>query len=51
MIGGGAALSALAGVVLTNGTGAFPLIWLMLVTSGISVLSIIYTIKRAYQVS
>ncbi len=33
MIGGGAALSALAGVLLTPESGPFPLLWLMVVTS------------------
>ena len=33
MIGGGAALSALAGALLGPGTGAFPLLWIMLSTS------------------
>jgi hypothetical protein len=34
MIGGGAALSALAGALLTDAaTGAYPLIWIMLATS------------------
>ena len=33
MIGGGAALSALAGALLGPGTGAFPLLWIMLITA------------------
>ena len=33
MIGGGAALSALAGALLGPGTGAFPLLWIMLCTA------------------
>jgi DHA1 family bicyclomycin/chloramphenicol resistance-like MFS transporter len=33
MIGGGAALSALAGALLGPGTGAFPLLWIMLSTA------------------
>lgn len=46
MIGGGAALSALAGSLLTQGEGAYPLIFLMLLTSALAVLSILYTIRR-----
>lgn len=46
MIGGGAALSALAGALLTPGSGAFPLIYLMLATSIASVVSIVYVIRR-----
>jgi transcriptional regulator with XRE-family HTH domain len=34
MVGGGAALSALAGIMLTGGNGAYPLIWIMLVDLG-----------------
>ncbi len=33
MIGGGAALSALAGALLSPGSGAFPLLWIMLSTA------------------
>ncbi|KAF0675420.1 multidrug effflux MFS transporter [Profundibacterium mesophilum] len=46
MIGGGAALSALAGALLTPGTGALPLIAIMAATSLLAVLSILYTIHR-----
>jgi MFS transporter, DHA1 family, multidrug resistance protein len=46
-IGGGAALSVLAGVVLTPGGGALPLILLMLATSAASVLCVIWVIRRA----
>ncbi len=46
MIGGGAALSALAGALLTPETGAFPLLWLMLTTSVMGVLSIVLVIRR-----
>lgn len=46
MVGGGAALSALAGIMLTGGNGAYPLIWIMLVASVLAVLSILYTIRR-----
>ncbi|WP_120500896.1 multidrug effflux MFS transporter [Roseovarius sp. EL26] len=40
MIGGGAALSALAGVMLTSNSGAFPLLWIMLVSSVLGVFAI-----------
>ncbi|AHM02748.1 Bicyclomycin resistance protein [Roseibacterium elongatum DSM 19469] len=46
MIGGGAALSALAGALLTDGNGAYPLILIMLATSILAVISILYTIRR-----
>jgi MFS transporter, DHA1 family, multidrug resistance protein len=46
-IGGGAALSVLAGVVLTPHGGAMPLILLMLATSAASVLCVIWVIRRA----
>lgn len=46
MIGGGAALSALAGALLTPGSGAFPLLAIMAATSLAAVLSILYTIHR-----
>ncbi len=47
MIGGGAAVSALAGALLSPGSGAEPLLGLLLVTSGLSVVSILYVIRRA----
>ncbi|SFP16912.1 multidrug effflux MFS transporter [Tranquillimonas alkanivorans] len=46
MIGGGAALSAVAGALLTPGSGATPLLWLMVTTSALALLSILYTIRR-----
>lgn len=46
MIGGGAALSALAGALLTPGSGPYPLLYLMLATSFASVASILYVIRR-----
>ncbi|MEM8959360.1 MAG: multidrug effflux MFS transporter [Pseudomonadota bacterium] len=49
MIGGGAALSALAGAVLTPGSGATPLLWIMWSTSAMSVLAICGVIWRARQ--
>lgn len=50
MLGGGAALSALAGALLT-GDSAYPLILLMLATSLCAVASIAYTIRRDRQVA
>ena len=50
MIGGGAALSALAGALLTPGSGPYPLLYLMLATSAASVASILYVIRRERQV-
>ncbi len=46
-IAGGAALSALAGVVLTPGSGPMPLILLMLATSAASIPCVIWVIRRA----
>ncbi len=50
MIGGGAALSALSGALLTGESGAFPLIRIMLTTSLLAVAAIVYTIYRERQV-
>jgi DHA1 family bicyclomycin/chloramphenicol resistance-like MFS transporter len=50
MVGGGAALSALAGLVLTGTHGAYPLILLMLSASVSAVLAILYTIRRERQI-
>ncbi|MAU44238.1 MAG: Bcr/CflA family drug resistance efflux transporter [Yangia sp.] len=46
MIGGGAALSALAGALLQPGTGAWPLLWLMFATGVASIVSILLVIRR-----
>ncbi|SDC36542.1 MFS transporter, DHA1 family, bicyclomycin/chloramphenicol resistance protein [Ruegeria marina] len=46
MLGGGAALSALAGALLTPETGAMPLLWLMLATAVLGVLAILVVILR-----
>jgi MFS transporter, DHA1 family, multidrug resistance protein len=46
-IGGGAALSALAGMVLTETSGPMPLILLMLSTSTVSILCVVWVIRRA----
>lgn len=50
MIGGGAALSALAGALLT-GDSAYPLIIIMLITALLGVAAILYTIRRERQVN
>jgi DHA1 family bicyclomycin/chloramphenicol resistance-like MFS transporter len=50
-IGGGAALSALAGALLHHGTGPMPLILLMLVSSALSILSILWVMHRARQIA
>ena len=49
MIGGGAALSALAGALLVPGRGEFPLVWIMFVTSACAVAAILYVIRRERQ--
>lgn len=46
MIGGGAALSALAGALLQPGTGAWPLLWIMLITGGLGMICILMVIRR-----
>ncbi len=46
MIGGGAALSALAGALLTPETGAYPLLFLMLITAIFGLISILMVIRR-----
>ena len=46
MIGGGAALSAWAGTLLTPDTGALPLLWLMVTTAALAVLAILLVIRR-----
>ncbi len=46
MIGGGAALSALSGALLTHETGAFPLLWIMFLTSAAGLASIIMVVRR-----
>ncbi|PWE33879.1 Bcr/CflA family drug resistance efflux transporter [Maritimibacter sp. 55A14] len=51
MIGGGAALSALAGALLKPGSGALPLQWIMALTSGAAVLSILYVLRRERQLA
>ncbi len=46
MLAGGAALSAFAAAILVPGSGAAPLIWTMLISSALSILSIVYVIGR-----
>lgn len=46
MLGGGAGMSALAGSVLTPGAGALPLVLIMLVSSLLSVVAILYVMRR-----
>lgn len=46
MIGGGAALSALAGALLTPGSGPWPLIFLLITTSGLAIFPVIYVMRR-----
>jgi DHA1 family bicyclomycin/chloramphenicol resistance-like MFS transporter len=44
MIGGGAALSALSGALLGPGTGPYPLLYVMLASSSLSVLAVAYVL-------
>ena len=46
MIGGGAGLAVLTGALLTPETGAYPLIWVMLLTAIAGVISILMVIRR-----
>ncbi|MEP4197568.1 MAG: multidrug effflux MFS transporter [Aliishimia sp.] len=46
MVGGGALLSAIAGKMLTPETGAYPLLWLQVITGFAALLSISYVIRR-----
>ena len=50
MIGGGAALSALTGAVLSPGSGAMPLLIIMALTSLAAVVSILMVIARARRI-
>ncbi|HID68491.1 MAG TPA: Bcr/CflA family efflux MFS transporter [Roseibacterium sp.] len=51
MLAGGASLSVLAGALLTGEHGAYPLVLIMLGTSVLAVIAIVYTIRREAQVS
>ncbi|KMW56105.1 Bicyclomycin resistance protein [Candidatus Rhodobacter oscarellae] len=46
MIGGGAALSALAGALLTPQSGAYPLILIQFIVAALSLASILYVVRR-----
>jgi DHA1 family bicyclomycin/chloramphenicol resistance-like MFS transporter len=46
MIGGGAALSALAGALLHPETGPWPLLWIMLIVSILCVVAILMVMRR-----
>lgn len=48
-IGGGAALSVIAGAVLSPETGPFPLIWVMLVSSVLAIAASLYVVYVARQ--
>jgi MFS transporter, DHA1 family, multidrug resistance protein len=48
-IGGGAALAALAGALLTSESGADPLLWVMVISAALSVVSTFYVIYVAHQ--
>ena len=50
LIGGGAALSQLAGYILTEESGTLPLQWLMVITSILALLSMLFVIWRARQI-
>jgi len=45
MISGGAALSALSGAILSPTSGPFPLIWLIIATAVLAVVTILYIMK------
>ena len=47
MIGGGAALSVVAGALLGPGTGAWPLLWMMLACSALGIVSTLYVMRVA----
>ncbi len=51
LIGGGAALSALAGAMLTPESGAMPLIWILFTTTALAILPLLYVIRRERQIS
>ena len=51
LIGGGAALSALAGAMLTPESGAMPLICLLFTTTALAILPFLYVIQREREIS
>jgi DHA1 family bicyclomycin/chloramphenicol resistance-like MFS transporter len=50
MIGGGAALSVFAGIVLKLGTTSLPLQLLMFASSALALVAILYVMKREREV-
>lgn len=46
MIGGGAAVSAVAGMMLSPETGAYPLLWLMFLSAALSIVTILMVMRR-----
>lgn len=46
LVGGGAIFSTLSGNLLSEGSSALPLLWLMLITSALSIVTIQYVIHR-----
>jgi len=51
LIGGGAGISALTGAVLAGSDGPYPMLFLMLATSSLAVVAILFVIRRERQVS
>lgn len=51
MIGGGAILAAYAGAVLEGGNGAFPLQWIMFLSSIAGFASILYVLRRTRKIA
>jgi DHA1 family bicyclomycin/chloramphenicol resistance-like MFS transporter len=51
MLGGGAGLSALAGALLVEGSGPWPLLWIMLATAICAIIAIRVVIWRAAQLA
>lgn len=45
-VGGGAAIAAFSGFLLSTETGAFPLLWLMLISGALGLVAITYVIHR-----
>jgi DHA1 family bicyclomycin/chloramphenicol resistance-like MFS transporter len=51
LIGGGAALSAFSGSQLSVDTGVYPLLWIMVASSVLAILAILYVMRRERQLS
>jgi DHA1 family bicyclomycin/chloramphenicol resistance-like MFS transporter len=49
-IGGGAGLASLAGALLTRESGADPLLWVMAISAGLSVVTTLYVVHVARKV-